>query len=101
MTPGALRALEFTRIVEVVRGFALTPTGEARLLDLKPQTDPSRVQHALAATTEGVRYLSANPLFPLRAPADLDAVLRALALQGRALEPLRLLALADLFESIE
>jgi DNA mismatch repair protein MutS2 len=101
MTPGALRALEFTRIVEVVRGFALTSTGDARVADLKPQTDPQRVQLLLSATTEGVRYLSANPLFPLRAPADLGAVLNALALQGRALEPLRLLALADLLDSID
>jgi DNA mismatch repair protein MutS2 len=101
MTSGALRALEFTRILEVVRGFALTPTGEARLQDLKPQTDPQRVQHLLSSTSEGVRYLSSNPLFPLRAPADLSAMLNALALQGRALEALRLLALADLFDSIE
>jgi DNA mismatch repair protein MutS2 len=101
MTSGALRALEFTRIIEVVRGFALTPTGAGRLGELKPSTDPQRVQQMQAATTEGVRYLSGNPLFPLRAPSDLGALLNALAIQGRAIEPLRLLALADLFDSIE
>ena len=33
---GALRALEFDRIVAVVSGLAVTPTGEARLAELEP-----------------------------------------------------------------
>jgi dsDNA-specific endonuclease/ATPase MutS2 len=40
MHAGALRALEFDRIVEAVRRFALTPTGGARLAVLEPQTEP-------------------------------------------------------------
>ena len=101
MQPGALRALEFHRIVDAVRSFALISTGAARLAELQPQTDPHRVAQLLAATSETVRYLGANPLFQLRAPADLDAVLIAVAIQGRALEPLRLLSLADFLESTE
>ncbi|MBF8299930.1 MAG: mutS2, partial [Acidobacteria bacterium] len=56
---------------------------------------------AQRATTEGTRFLAAHPGFPLRAPADLDAILEALAVDGRALEPLRLIALADYLESVE
>ncbi len=37
----------------------------------------------------------------MRAPADLDEILDALGVEGRALEPLRLLGLADYLESIE
>ncbi len=101
MQPGALRTLEFDRIVEAVGTLAVTPTGAARLAELRPQTDAARVAHLLAATTETVRYLSSNPLFPLRAPAELDAVLRLLAVQGRALESQGLLNLAEYLESIE
>ena len=36
MHAGALRALEFDRIVAVVSGLAVTPTGEARLAELHP-----------------------------------------------------------------
>jgi DNA mismatch repair protein MutS2 len=36
-----------------------------------------------------------------RAPADLNALLEALAVDGPALEPLRLIALADYLESVE
>jgi DNA mismatch repair protein MutS2 len=101
MQSGALRALEFDRIVEAVRGFALTPMGEARVAELAPATEPQTVADLLAATSETVRYLGANTLFPLRAASDLAHVLIALAVEGRPLEPLRLLALADFLDSIE
>ena len=100
MQPGALRSLEFDRIVEVVRALALTPLGVARLADLRPQTDQHRVAQLLGATAEGVRYLDANPPFSLQAPSDLEAVLAALAIEGRALEPLKLLAFADFLDSV-
>ena len=83
-----------------MRGFALTPLGEARLAELEPQSDPHRAAQLLAATTEGVKYLDANPAFSLNAPADLEAVLSALAVEGRALEPLRLLAFAEFLDSL-
>src|SRR5688572_11391694 len=100
MHPGALRALEWDQIVEVVSGFALTPLGAARLAGLEPQSDPHRVAQLLAATTEGVKYLDANPGFSLNAPADLDTVLSALAVEGRALDALRLLAFAEFLNSL-
>jgi DNA mismatch repair protein MutS2 len=101
MQPGALRALEFDRIVEAVRGFALTPMGAERLARLAPSTDPQRVAQLLASTTETTKYLGANALFPLRASADLPQILSSLAVEGRALEALRLLALASFLESVD
>jgi DNA mismatch repair protein MutS2 len=100
MHPGALRALEWDQIVEVVRGFALTPLGASRLADLEPQTDPHRVSQLLGATTEGFRYLDSNPGFSLHAPDDLEVLLAALAVEGRALDPLRLLAFAEFLDSL-
>ncbi|MHB8532847.1 MAG: hypothetical protein ACYDC2_09010, partial [Solirubrobacteraceae bacterium] len=101
MQPGALRALEFERIVEAVGSFALTPMGAERLERLAPASDPQKVAHLLAATTETVKYLAGNALFPLRAASDLPKVLSALAVEGRALEPLRLLALAAFLDSVD
>jgi DNA mismatch repair protein MutS2 len=100
MHAGGLRALEFDRVVAAVRSFALTPPGAARLDELAPLTDATGVREALAATSEAVAYLAANPVFPLRAPDDLDALLGLLEVQGRALEPLRLRALADYLDSV-
>jgi DNA mismatch repair protein MutS2 len=101
MQPGALRALEFDRIVEAVTLFALTPMGADQLARLAPSPDPHRVTQLLAATSETARFLNANGDFPLRAPGDLPQILVALAVEGRPLEPLRLLALATFLDSID
>ncbi len=101
MQLGALRALEFDRIVEAVRGFALTPMGDERLARLAPSTDPSAVAALLAATTETVRYLGANHALPLRAASELPEIFTAIAIEGRALEALRLLALAAFLDSVD
>src|SRR4029077_10947342 len=101
MHPGALRALEFDRIVEAVKGFALTPMGAERLAGLQPSTDPRQVAQLLAATTETARFIAAHGVFPLRASSDLPQTLAALAVEGRALEALRLLALATFLDSID
>jgi DNA mismatch repair protein MutS2 len=100
MHPGALRALEWDQIVDVVCGFALTPLGRSRLADLQPQSDAHRVAQLLGATAEGVKYLDANPPFSLQAPDDLEALVAALAVEGRALEPLKLLAFAEFLDSV-
>jgi len=101
MQPGALRALEFDRIVEAVRDLALTPMGAERLARLAPSTDAQKVAQLLAATTETARYLAANSLFPLRADGELPQILQLLAVEGRAIEPLRLLALAGFLDSVD
>jgi DNA mismatch repair protein MutS2 len=101
MHPGVLRALEFDRIVEAVRGFATTPMGDERLAQLRPATDPQKVAHLLAATTEVAAYLAKHGALPLRASSELPQVLVALAVEGRPLEATRLLALAAFLDSVE
>lgn len=101
MHPGALKALEFDRIVAAVRRLSLTPLGDARLAELAPHTDARRVEPALAATTEAAKYLAANSGLPLTAPAGLQGALGALPIEGRALEPIALLGLAEFLLSIE
>src|SRR3712207_1218005 len=101
MHASALRALEFDRIVAVVAGLAVTPTGEDRLAELRPLTDAATVVAAQRATTEGTRFLADHPGFPLRAPSDLEAILDGLSVEGRALEALRLFGLSEYLESIE
>jgi DNA mismatch repair protein MutS2 len=101
MQSGVLRALEFDRIVEAVQSFGLTPMGDERLGRLAPGVEPRQVSEMLAATSETVRYLGSNSLFPLRASSDMPTLLASLAVEGRPLEPLRLLALADFLDSVE
>jgi DNA mismatch repair protein MutS2 len=101
MHPGTLRTLEFDRIVAAVADLTVTPMGRAEIEALVPLTATARVAAALGGTSEGVRFLEAHQGFPLRSPAELEPALEALGTAGRALEPLRLLALAEFLESIE
>jgi DNA mismatch repair protein MutS2 len=96
-----LRALEFDRIVEVAQSFAVTPLGVSRLAGLHPQTDAQRVAQLLNITTEAVKYLQSDGAFSLTAPAEIEAVLLALAVEGRPLEAPRLVSFADFLESID
>jgi DNA mismatch repair protein MutS2 len=101
MYSGTLRALEFDRIREALASFALTPLGAARLIRLEPRPSRRDVETGLAETTEGVRLIADGPGVPLRAPADLVETLAALGIEGRPLEGLRLIALAEFLASIE
>jgi DNA mismatch repair protein MutS2 len=101
MHPGALKALEFDRIVAALRRLALTPLGETRLAELRPSGDARQVGSLLSATTEAVRFVGEGGAFALDAPADLDLALTSLAMEGRALEPQQLLGLARFFGSID
>jgi DNA mismatch repair protein MutS2 len=101
MHRAAQHALDYHRVVEAVRSFAATPLGRERLAALRPQTDPRRVAQWLGATSEGTRFLADGGLFPLQSPSDIDTTLAGLAVEGRPLEPVRLLGLADFLDSVE
>jgi DNA mismatch repair protein MutS2 len=100
MHAGALRALEFDRIVEVIRGFAQTPHGEAHLAALEPATEPRAVASALAATSEAVRFLGDSQI-AVQAPHELAVILEGVTVEGRALEPPQLLALANFLSTVQ
>ena len=100
MHPGALRALEFDRIVAAVGAHAQTPMGAAWLSKLEPRTEAAAVVRALSATAEALRFL-ADGQISLQAPVDLEEILGAASVEGRALEPLQLLALAAFLASVE
>jgi DNA mismatch repair protein MutS2 len=101
MHPGALRALEFDRIVEAVCRLATTPLAAERLRALRPLTDPRAVATALAATSEGVAYLGEHGDFPLAAPSSLDGILTTLAIEGRLLEPATLVEFGRFLTSVD
>src|SRR6187397_1107310 len=101
MEVAALRALEFDRIVESVRSFALTPMGDDQLALLSPNTNPQEVAGLLAGTSEAVHYIVRHGVFPIRGSADLPDIFSALAVEGRALEATRLLTLATFLDSVD
>src|SRR5690349_16236734 len=101
MQAGTLRALEFDRIAAAVTRLAQTPPGADRLSRLHPADDVDAVSRALATTSEAARFLSGTGEIALRAPSELDAIVEALAVEGRPLEPLHLIGLATFLGSID
>lgn len=95
------KALEFDRVLAVLRQFAATPLGRDALDDLAPETDTDRVAASLATTVECTRLLTDSPGLPLRAPDEFPATLDALDVVGRPLEATRLVSLADVLESVD
>ncbi|MEO6212748.1 MAG: hypothetical protein ABIP65_03875 [Vicinamibacterales bacterium] len=100
MHVGTLRALEFDRIIDVVCDLAQTPAGSLRIAAMEPMTERGRVAHALSATAETTRFLLDNQI-TLHASAEFNLILSALSVDGRALDPLQLLALAAFLSSVE
>jgi DNA mismatch repair protein MutS2 len=101
MQSGALKALEFDRIVDAVCRLAQTPPGAETLAQLHPLADAAAVVSALETTAETARFLSGTGDIALRAPAEIDAILASLSVEGRALEPLHLLGLAAFLASVD
>ncbi len=101
MQATTLRALEFDLVAAVVRSYAVTPLGGRRLDQLTPSSDPIRVAEALDLTGEALLLLQDHQGLPLRAGEAVSAALDVLPLPGHPLEPLRLLALADFFDSVD
>jgi len=100
MHAGALRALEFDRIVAAVCRYALTPQGLRRLRALEPGNDATAVAEALSATAETVRFLADNQI-TLQAGQDLEIILESIGVEGRALEAVHLLTLGAFLTSID
>jgi DNA mismatch repair protein MutS2 len=100
MHAGALRALEFDRIVEAVCRFALTPQGLRRLTALVPAGDARAVADALSTTAETVRFLADNQV-ALQAGSDLETIIDSIGVEGRALEALHLVALSAFLASVD
>jgi DNA mismatch repair protein MutS2 len=101
MQSGALKALEFDRIVDAVCRLAQTPPGGQTLARMHPSDEADAVRSALGTTDEAARFLSGTGDIALRAPAEIEAILASLAVEGRALEPLHLLGLAAFLASVE
>ncbi len=101
MQAAALRALEFDRVRELVASRALTSLARARLLALEPHPAAADVRAALDLTLEAVAFEQHGGSLDIHAPDDLDTSLAVLQIDGQPLEPLALLGLARLLESVD
>ncbi|MCC7008700.1 MAG: Smr/MutS family protein [Acidobacteria bacterium] len=100
MHPGVFRALEFDRVLDALAALASTPLGRARAGSLQPSVDPDDVRARLMLTAEAVQFVRRGGSLAIWAPEDLVATLTVLEVGERPLEPLQLLSMARLLDSI-
>ena len=84
----SLETLEYSRLLELVSRNAQTPMGEERFAELRPYTDQTALERALAAVTETIRLNEEKQVSwsfsGLQDPSDAVAILK---IRNATLEP--------------
>jgi DNA mismatch repair protein MutS2 len=99
MDQESLALLEFPELLEIIRGFAQSPPGKARLDALSPHEELSQAKHRLGLVEESMRYASSGGRPAFHHLEDLEPVFSYLGIRGQALEPRQFLALLDLLKA--
>ncbi|MFH1575055.1 MAG: endonuclease MutS2, partial [Acidobacteriota bacterium] len=87
------QALEFDGVRRLLSDHARTPMGRERAAVLEPQSDPDRVEAALALTADCRGYASEGHRISLAAVGDPSGALSLLAVEGTSLDPQQILGL--------
>jgi DNA mismatch repair protein MutS2 len=90
---GALEALEFGAVLELVAGFAAGPLGAARVRARVPLADQDQVQEELARVEELARLVRSGKGMVAELVPELGPALSRLRIPGSVLDGLELLAL--------
>jgi DNA mismatch repair protein MutS2 len=98
MNTQSFSALEYDKLRALVRRYAQTPMGAARLDDLQPVTERRDLQRNLDAVRECAALKERGANFSFADIADPSLALAVLRIENAALEPLAMLELANLIE---
>lgn len=90
-----LKALEFDKVVALVRSCALSEPGRAAVAELRPATDAAEVRERLRATAELVELRSHSGSVPIDEFSDQRSLLLAAAPEGAVLNGESLVKIRD------
>ncbi|MGZ4787075.1 MAG: endonuclease MutS2 [Terriglobales bacterium] len=79
--------LEFEQLRDVVRGYASSPLGRARVAALEPTADREWIERQHRLTAEIREFLKAGARFEFAGLTDVRTLLEKARIQGAALEP--------------
>ena len=86
-------ALEFSRVLEVVSGYAAGPLGTERIRNRRPWADPAAVRSELALLAGLLRWYQQSNSFDVPPVPPLEAILERLRLPGSILDGAELVSL--------
>jgi DNA mismatch repair protein MutS2 len=95
----ALTALEYDKIKEELKRYALCDAAKARLDMLEPSVDMEVIKGWLQETTEAAAILAVNSSVPLCAMSELDNSMRKIG-KGLILQPDELYCVKNLLETV-
>ena len=87
MEKHALRVLEFTKVADILAGYAATAMGRGKAAALSPMDEPHALRNALQETTELVAAMAEGYSLPLGAVEDARPAAERARVGGSPLEP--------------
>ena len=99
MNENAVRLLEFDKIKERLREFAISEQAKGLMEKLQPSTDIQLIQRWMDETTEAREIIDRKSSVPLHGLTDIDKGLKKLG-KGGTLNPLELTAISELLRSV-
>lgn len=90
MRHSSARVLEFEALRELLRGYAVSPLGQAAVSGVLPCTDSGWIQNQQQLTTEIREYRRVGGRFEFSGLLDISKLLDKARIQGSALEPAEL-----------
>ena len=84
----SLETLEFGRLLELVARNAQTPTGAARIMDLRPRTSRIELDNALGAIGETFALAEKQVSWSFSGLEDPSQAVAILRIENAALEPI-------------
>ncbi|HEX3011659.1 MAG TPA: DNA mismatch repair protein MutS [Syntrophomonadaceae bacterium] len=100
MDQNTMHTLEFNKILEEIKQFALTAAANFKIEQLRPITDLDIITAWMSETTEAVAMLEVNPSVPLISMESIEAVI-AKASKEIALTPEELTSCENLLEAVK
>ena len=91
----SLKVLEFSAVVELLRGFLSGPLSEPALEELAPRTQPEEITRDFGRVAEAREYLRESPRPSLGSLKDPRGILDKLAPEGVSLSALEILAVVE------
>ncbi len=98
MDDRSLTVLEFTRLLEILRRFSISPLGQRLCLSLRPTKDISFIRRRLSEVMELKHVLEIDGDIPLKGLKDIDPLLKRLEIEGAVLSPEEIM---DIYNQIE
>ena len=99
MNADAMRILEYDKLKEILKEYAITEQAKKMLDELQPSADIRKIEQLMLETTEARRIIDINANVPLTAMENIDEVL-AKAGKGFTLTIDELTAVKDLLENV-